>query len=141
MTLQLVPLCTVDVTLAEPIVVGNGPRGLRFIAEFEAMAMAGDRLRGSMKGKAAADWVTVVGPAASVDVRATVETTDGAIIYCQYTGRFDLTNGRGAAPIYVAPTFETADERYQWLNLVQAAGVGTLNGSELHYEWFELRAT
>jgi hypothetical protein len=140
MALQLVPLCTVDVTLAEPIIVGDGPSGLRLIIEVERMAVTGDRLRGSMLGRAAADWVTVVGTVASVDVRAAVETDDGAIVFVQYQGRFDLTNGAGAAPIYVAPLFEAADERYQWLNLVQAAGVGTLNGTDLHYEWFELRA-
>jgi hypothetical protein len=61
---------------------------------------------------------------------------------CQYRGRFDFTHGPGTAPVYVAPLFETGDQRYAWLNLVQAAGVGTMNetATELHYEWFELRA-
>ena len=105
------------------------------------MTVSGDRLRGEMKGQASADWVTLMGAVASVDVRATFKTDDGAIIFSQYQGRIDFTNGPGTAPVYVAPLFETSDERYQWLNFVQAAGVGTMNGAgtELHYEWYELR--
>jgi hypothetical protein len=137
----LVPLCTVHVTLREAIFVGQGPSGTRLIAEVETMTLEGDRLRGKVKGSASADWITLVDTMGSLDVRATFETDDGAIIFCQYRGRIDFTNGAGAAPIYMAPLFETSDERYQWLNLVQGAGVGTMNESatEIHYEWFELR--
>jgi hypothetical protein len=142
MTPQLVPLCTVEVTLAAPIVVGLGPSGLRVVIEVEEMTITGDRVRGQLKGHAAADWVTLVDNVASVDVRATIATDDGAIILCEYKGRIDFTNGAGTAPVYVAPLFETGDERYKWLNLVQGVGVGTTtdNGTKLHYEWFELKA-
>jgi hypothetical protein len=142
MPLELVPLCTVDITLSEPLMVGSGPAGFRLVVEVETMAVTGERLRGQMKGRASADWITLQGPIASVDVRATIETDDGAIVFCHYTGRIDFTDGPGTAPVYVAPLFETGDDRYQWLNLVQAAGVGTMSTSatEIHYEWFELRA-
>jgi hypothetical protein len=39
----------------------------------------------------------------------------------------------------VAPTFETGDERYAWLNSIQAVGKGTLDGSAVHYDWYEVR--
>ncbi len=143
MGLSLIPLCGVDVKLAAPIMVGAGPSGLRLIIEVDAMEYTGERLTGSMKGKAGADWVTIVDNVATVDVRTTIESHDGALILCQYKGRIDFSQGPGALPAYVAPTFETGDERYQWLNLVQAAGMGTMNETitELHYDWFELRAT
>ncbi|GAC1546886.1 MAG: DUF3237 domain-containing protein [Acidimicrobiales bacterium] len=139
MALELLPLCTLDVTLADPIVVGEGPAGLRIIYEVVEASMEGARLNAKMRGGASADWITVSGTVGSLDVRATFETEDGAIIYAAYRGRTDVSQGPGAAPIYVAPLFECGDPRYSWLNSLQAVGKGELTGSALHYEWFELR--
>ena len=136
-TLELVPLCRVDLELGPPTIVGDGPSGTRMIVELQAMTLTGDRLNGHLIGHAAADWLTVVGTVATIDVRATIETHDGAIVYVQYRGRSDVTRGIGAAPIYVAPTFETGDARYQWLNHLQAVGKGLLR--DLRYDWYELR--
>src|SRR5438477_6649257 len=137
-TLELIPLCSVDVTLTTPIVIGEGPSGLRLVYEVERMKISGDRLRGTSKGQATADWVTVVGSVGTIDVRGTFETDDGALIYGQYRGRTDVSSGAGA-PIYVAPLFESGDRRYAWLNAIQAVGKGVVDGTELHYEWFEVR--
>ena len=139
MTLELIPLCTVAVTLRDPIAVGDGPSGLRLIYEVAEATVTGERIKGRMLGQASADWLMITGTTASLDVRATFETDDGAIILAQYAGRSDLSQGPGAAPIYVAPRFETGDERYAWLNSIQAAGKGVLDGSQLTYEWYELR--
>jgi len=137
--LELIALCTVDVTLAEPIVVGAGPAGLRLVYEVTEATMSGDRINGKAKGNAGADWVVVSGAVGTLDVRATFETDDGAVVFVHYSGRVDASGGPGTAPIYVAPLFETGDERYAWLNLVQAVGKGTLDGTRLHYEWYEVR--
>ena len=137
MAIDLVPLCSLDVTLAAPIVVGNGPSGRRMIFEVVSGRITGDRLQGRSKGQAAADWITIVGSVGTLDVRATFETDDGAIVYVQYGGRTDVS--QPGAPIYVAPVFETGDERYAWLNRIQAVGKGLLDGSELHYDWYEVR--
>lgn len=133
---ELVPLCRVDLELAPAVVVGDGPSGTRVVVEVVGMTLTGDRLRGTLKGTAA-DWLTIVGATATIDVRATIETHDGALVYVQYRGRTDVSGGMGSAPIYVAPTFETGDERYRWLNAVQAVGKGTL--ADLGYDWFEVR--
>ena len=138
MNLELVPLTTATITLAEPMPIGDGPAGLRLIIEVASAEFSGDRLRGSMKGSAAADWLTINGTVGTLDVRATMETHDGALIFMQYGGRTDVTNGPGGAPLYVTPTFETADERYTWLNSIQAVGKGQLDGPNLTYEWYEL---
>jgi hypothetical protein len=106
------------------------------IVDIRSMKLTGDRLNATLKGHAAADWFTVVGSVATIDVRATLETEDGALIYVQYTGRSNVSNGIGTAPMYVAPKFETSDERYQWLNHIQAVGKGELQ--TLRYEWFEV---
>jgi|HubBroStandDraft_1064217.scaffolds.fasta_scaffold50363_2 hypothetical protein len=132
--IELIPLCTIDVTLADPVVVGEGASGLRLIYEVVEAIAEGERLRGKMLGPSA-DWVSVTGAVASVDVRATLETHDGAIVFAQYRGRTDISGG----PIYVAPLFETGDSRYAWLNAIQGVGKGVLDGNRLRYEWFELR--
>ena len=54
-------------------------------------------------------------------------------------GRIDLSRDWEEATIDVAPRFETGDERYQWLNIVQAVGRGRIAGDGLRYEWYELR--
>ena len=42
------------------------------------------------------------------------ETDDGAYIYVEYGGRADMATGL----IVTAPTFQTGDERYAWLNRI-----------------------
>ncbi len=79
--------------------------------------------------------MTVAGTVATLDVRATFQTDDGAIVFAHYRGRTDLGN----RTIYVAPVFETGDERYAWLNTIQSVGKGSLEGTKLGYEWYEAR--
>ncbi len=136
--LALVPLCSLDLTLGEYQIVGEGPAGFRVVAPVVDGTVTGDRLRGDVLPEAMADWIVVNGPVATVDVRGTVRTHDDALVHVTYRGRIDMTDGPGTAPIYVAPTFEAGDERYAWLNLVQAVGVGRLDGERLHYDWFEV---
>ena len=95
-----------------------------------------------MLGAAAADWVTV-GPdgTGGLDIRETIRTDDGATIFVQYQGKLDLSKGmQFPMTAYVAPRFETGDERYAWLNRIQAVGKGTLNEDlSVDYEWYEVR--
>ena len=74
-----------------------------------------------------------------LDVRVVVETDDGALIYITYEGRADWSEGPGTKPIYMAPKFETSDERYTWLNAVQAVGKGQLGAGTVSYEIAEVR--
>jgi hypothetical protein len=136
--IELVPLMTIEIGLAKPLIVGEGPAGNRMIFELAAAKFEGDRLRGTHKGNAGADWVTISPDGTgSIDVRGLLETDDGALIYVQYHGRTDLSTP--GAPIYTAPRFETSDDRYRWLNKVQAVAKGTLDGSTLTYEIYEVR--
>jgi hypothetical protein len=144
MPIELMPLCTLHIQLKQPIAVGAGCAGTRVIVEVASITVKGDRVRGEMVGAAAADWV-LVGPegTGTVDVRAALRTDDGAIIFTQYNGRMaaDLSQGMQLpATVYVAPRFETSDERYAWLNRIQAVGKGTINEDySLDYEWYEVR--
>lgn len=132
----LVHLCTVDLELAPVTSIGDGPAGRRLVAGIDAMRLHGSRLNASLEGRTAADWLTLAAGVATIDVRATVRTDDGALVYLQYHGRSDASNGFGTAPVFVAVTFETSDPRYQWLNHTQATGKGVV--SERRYEWYQL---
>jgi hypothetical protein len=137
-----VPLATATITLAEPFMLPGTPTGTRVIAEVADAVLEGDRLQGKLRGSAAADWMTL-SPAmvGTLDVRALFETHDGALVYTWYQGRMDLSNGPSAATVYAAPLYETGDERYAWLNLVQGVAKGRLNddATQLVYEISEIR--
>ena len=77
----------------------------------------------------------------TIDVRGLLETDDGALIYTWYHGRLDLSPGPGSSPAYSAPLYETGDERYAWMNKIQAIAKGNLSadGTTLVYEICEVR--
>ncbi len=133
MALELVPLCTATVSLAAPITVSS----TLMIGEVTAVNLEGERIRASMKGNAAADWLQLSPEGyGTLDVKVTVETDDGAVIYTHYTGRLQLDTGA----VYATPLFHTGDERYAWLNRIQAVAKGSFSSPEtLVYEMFELR--
>jgi len=135
---ELVPLATMTAELRRPFVLTGTPIGERRIFEVSSGSITGYRINGSMKGSAAADWL-VVGPdgTGTLDVRALVETDDGALVFIQYTGRVDVTVAD--APVYSTPRFETGDDRYRWLNKIQAVGKGRFDGTTLTYELCEVR--
>ncbi|OBF24849.1 DUF3237 domain-containing protein [Mycobacterium sp. ACS4331] len=132
---QLRPLCHVTYRLADPIGVSSGPGGGRTIGEITEARWEGERLRASLKGRAAADWAFVE-PSGRVlvDARVTLETDDGAVVYVSYTGRMDAAT----AQVYSSMYFETGDERYQWLTRVLGVAKGRYLGESLHYEVFEV---
>jgi Protein of unknown function (DUF3237) len=141
MAIELVPLCTMRLTAKPPIEIGAGPAGIRMIFEETSVEVHGERLRGQLEGSAS-DCV-LLGPegTGTVDVRVTLRTDDGATIFVQYQGRVDLSQGfQFPLNAYVAPRFETGDERYAWLNRIQAVGKGTINEDlSVDYEWYEIR--
>jgi len=142
MAIELVPLCTVRIQLKPPIDVGAGPAGTRIIGEVASAEFTGDRLAGKLLGVAAADWLVLSADGTGmVDARLALRTGDGTAIFVQYNGRMDFSKGfQFPITAYVAPLFETGDERYAWLNRIQALGKGTLNEDlSLDYEWYEVR--
>ena len=142
--IELIPLCTMLIELAPSMAVGEGPAGSRSIGEFLSASVDGERLKAKMAGAAGADWLVRTGTVAVVDARVTLRTEDDALIYMRYGGRLDLSNPAAGLTPYVAPVFETGDERYAWLNKIQAVGKGNLamnasGGGRLEYQIFEIR--
>ena len=136
MNLELIPLVTLEVLLGDVRFVGNGALGTRAVAEVQSIRSTGGRLDVRNVGMAMADWV-IIGPTGILnpDVRLTLESHDGALIYVHYVGRAAALG----QPVYVAPVFETGDERYAWLNSILAVGKGDMVGNVITYEWYEVR--
>ncbi|MGQ9427066.1 DUF3237 domain-containing protein [Gilvimarinus sp. F26214L] len=70
-----------------------------------------------------ADWIKARPDGTSeLDVRVTLETEDGALIYMSYAGILSRTD----ESLYwrVLPRFETASEKYAYLNNLLAVGIG-----------------
>jgi hypothetical protein len=138
MAIELVHLCDAHFTLRDPVMVGDTPLGNRLIFEVEGGHLEGDRIKASLRaGAASGDWVTLdARGVGTLDVRATLETDDGAVVFTSYRGRTNIATG---GTIYIAPLYDTGDERYLWLNSIQAVGKGKVEGNQLTYEIYELR--
>jgi hypothetical protein len=109
--------------------------------------ITGPKLFGKLR-PVGADWLVVrTDGVLVVDVRATMETNDGALIYVTSNGVVDLGEDgyqdflKGVPPpsgiaIRVAPCFVTSDARYLWLNRLFCVGVGQafLERSEVIYD-------
>ncbi len=142
--LDLIPLCTAVVEVASPLSIGAGPFGPRSVSAITSVTMLGDRLQATLAGPAAADWMIRAGDYGVIDVRIAVRTGDDALIYVQYGGRLDLSNPAAGVTAVVAPVFETGDQRYAWLNRIQAVGkarltIGAGSTARLDYEFYEVR--
>jgi len=142
--IELIPLCTAIANVEPTLAIGVGPNGARSVGAISSVSIKGERLNGTLASPAAADWVLMSGPVGVIDVRMTIRTDDGALIYITYGGRLDLSNPAEGIFAYVAPVFETGDERYQWLNKVQGVGKGKLSmkpggAAQLEYEFYAIR--
>ena len=138
MDIELVPLATARLTLGEMLFLPETPIGTRVVAEITDTVYDGERLKARQKGAAAADWATVSATGiATIDVRTTLETEDGALLFVSYRGRGNF--GDPTAPVFVAPLFDTGDPRYAWLTQLQAVAKGRLQDGALVYEMYELR--
>ena len=143
MSLELIPFCIATMT---PILVadlGATPSGRRMIVRIREAVWEGERFRAHLKEAGGAEYSMTVGAdgTALMDVRLTLETDDGALIYIEYGGRRDFSQiAQGLdTPVYIAPRFETSDERYTWLNKIQAIGKGVAVGQSRVYEIYEAR--
>lgn len=83
-----------------------------------------------------ADWISQVSGHSSLDVRITLETDDGAIIFMSYTG----VVAQNDAGLYwrVRPIFQTASEKYDWLNHVVCIGKNKRIAGKVAYDIFKI---
>ena len=133
---DLVPLATVRVTRGDVYRLGQTAFNKRVIGSIANGRWEGERLSGEIIAPGG-DWAipSTDGKVMLLDVRQLLRTDDGALLYITYKGRCDRERGTYT----VAPTFETDDERYAWLNVVQAVGQGRSDGEDIVYSMYEVR--
>src|SRR5882757_4044863 len=121
--------------LEDPQNVGAAPLGVRRIIYFKRGSFSGPALTGDIL-PGGGDWVLARPDGVSqLDIRMTLRTDDGALIYLNATGIFDMApevlarfnKGESVGPseyyFRTSSTFETATEKYRWLNRLVGIGV------------------
>lgn len=127
-------LCTAEAELEPAQPVGKTPHGTRMIVYVKSGTVTGPKISGKVL-PGGGDWYLVrpdgVG---EVDVRATIQTDDGALIYTHYKGVIDSKNGY----FRTTPRYETTSEKYAWLNSIVAVGVGSSIEKGVRYDIFRI---
>ena len=97
--------------------------GTRRIVPVTGGTFEGPRLRGTALD-GGGDWIIRRSDGASeLNVRATLQTDDDALIYVWYRGVIYRPEG-GETYWRTTPVFETASEKYAWLTRIVSVGVG-----------------
>jgi Protein of unknown function (DUF3237) len=114
MILRLVTSATHD--------IGSTPQGTLTIFPVIGGSFEGERLRGQVLA-GGGDWITVHKDGTfTLDLRVTLETDDGGLIYMTFTGVRDDANHY----FRTVPRFETAAPKYAFLNRLLAVGIGEI---------------
>lgn len=150
--LRVRPLFTLLLAVAPPINVGKTPGVDRRVGVITGGRFEGDKLRGELFPGGGSDWQSIrPGDGAwMINVRIVLKTDDGHIIAMPYTGirhgpkevldRIARGEAVKATDYYlrVAGRFETASEKYGWLNSVICLGVGHRLPAGPVYQVFEV---
>ena len=129
-------LFRITFTVAPPLHLGATPLGDRRNVTVTGGQFDGPKLRGTVL-PGGSDWILARPDGVlQLDVRATLQTHDGALINMTYGGYRHgpaavierLNRGESVDPaeyyFRTAPFFETSAEKYAWLNKIVAIGTG-----------------
>ena len=130
--------------------LGQTPMGGRRIVEVTGGSFEGEELRGSIL-PGGGDWILLRPDGVlMLDVRLTLKTDDGHLIYMAYRGMRHgpewvierLNKGEKVDPseyyFRTTPYFETASEKYGWLNRVVSVASGHRVAGGAIYQVFEV---
>jgi hypothetical protein len=140
-------------TLAKPEVIGPVAEGIRVNFYVTGGTVDGPKMKGKIL-PVGADWLTIRTDGVGVlDVRATIQTDDDALVYIYYKGVADLgPDGyrnflEGAPPppdgivLRTNPWFQTAHPDYLWLTrgLFVEVGKAYLDRLEVCYDIYQVK--
>ena len=141
-------ICSYSARLQNPPeVIGPGPEGIRVNFYVTSGELTGPKIRGILR-PVGGDWFTIrTDGIGFLDVRATIETHDHALIFVAYTGVGDLGEDGyhkflvSRVPLRVVPRFQTTHPTYQWLNRLQCVNIGEadLERFEVRYDVYAIR--
>ncbi len=143
--------------LGEPQEIGQGPEGLRNILPVIEGQVSGPKLNGKIMPGTGADWARVRPDGSfALDVRIVIEAENGDLIYMTYGGRIAADSEEGQAlaldfakadPVEGAdkyyfrinPLFETASEKFAWMNKIVAVGSGMTGAGGVTYRVYAVK--
>jgi len=138
MSIELLPLGTLTIGIDQHTVVGATPAGTRIVGEALSCRWVSERVSAQQHGKMSHDWLMVHSDGSvSVDARLLLMTDDGAPLTITYRGKAAKQPSEGGV-VFTTPVFETGDERYAWLNGIQAVARGVREDKVLTYEMYQL---
>jgi len=127
------------------------PLGTRMIAVVEHGTVEGPRLHGEFL-PGGGDWIMIgADRVARLDVRATIRTHDGDLVFVTVNGRATLSDeaiarlfagetiGWDEMHVRSTPLFETGAERYAWLNSTVAIAVNELSLKHVNYRIYSVQ--
>jgi hypothetical protein len=136
MDVRTTPLFTVTLKVSKMQNLGKTPLGERRIGIVAGGSFEGPKLNGTVE-EGGSDWILARPDGAlQLDVRLILKTDDGQLIGMTYRGCRHgpvavierLNRGEPVDPseyyFRIAPFFETASEKYGWLNRIVAVGLG-----------------
>src|SRR5688572_23528999 len=139
------------VKVADPVVIGEVPAGLRRIVKITGGTMSGPRINGIVVPDSGADWQVIQPDGFSeLDTRYTLQTDKGELVYVQNVGirhappevMQKLNAGQVVDPKLVyfrtVPKFETTAPDLQWLTRSVFVGVGERSPNEVIVRFYRL---
>lgn len=130
--------------------VGTTPHGMRRIFCVKGGTFEGPKVKGVVL-PGGGDWPIFRPDGAIVlDVRAALRTDDDHVVYTYYRGLTTIQEdmlgrilmGESVDPseyyFRTTPVFETASEKYSWLNRVLAVGIGQFLPSGVAYKVYAI---
>lgn len=139
------------VKVADPVVVGQLPQGLRRIVAITGGTMRGPKINGVVVANSGADWQLIQPDGFSeLDTRYTLKTDKGELVYVQNVGirhappdvMQKLNAGQIVDPKLVyfrtVPKFETAAPDLQWLTRSIFVGIGERSPNEVIVRFYRL---
>ncbi len=150
-TLQLEPLFIFQIEVKPPSIIGATPGHDRRIGEIAGGRFEGERLRGRILS-GGSDWQSLrADGTTTLNVRLVMETDDGELIAMTYLGMRHgpkevldrLARGETVSPsdyyMRATPYYETASQKYGWLNRIVSIAYGHRMAGGAIYQVFEVR--
>jgi len=149
-TLRLQPSFIFQIDVKPPTIIGATPGFDRRIGEISGGRFEGEKLRGRILS-GGSDWQSLrADGTTTINVRLVMETDDGALIGMTYLGMRHgpkevldrIARGEKVSPteyyMRVTPYFETASEKYGWLNRVVSVAYGHRMAGGAVYHVFQV---
>jgi hypothetical protein len=148
--IRLAPLFIFQIEVKPPSIIGSTPGYDRRIGEIAGGRFEGERLRGRILS-GGSDWQSLRSDGTTtLNVRLVMETDDGQLIGMTYLGMRHgpkevlerLARGEKVSPseyyMRATPYYETASEKYGWLNRIVSVAYGHRMAGGAIYQVFEV---